>query len=82
MPQHLRYAANCSLLFDCADRIARVRMADGPGRHEPGAGTLELDRYLDTIAASGYTGHVALEYVPSSTTLDSLGWFPGEKAER
>jgi hydroxypyruvate isomerase len=59
-----------------APRIAHVQVADHPGRHEPGTGTLDIDRYLRRIADAGYAGRVALEYVPSGPTLDSLRWLP------
>jgi hydroxypyruvate isomerase len=71
-----------AVLADYADRIAHVQVADWPGRHEPGTGTLDVSRYLETIAANGYAGHIALEYLPSSTTLGSLSWFHKEKARR
>lgn len=58
-----------------AGRIAHVQIADCPGRHEPGTGDLDLNRYLGRIADSGYTGYVAAEYIPSTTTEESLGWF-------
>jgi hydroxypyruvate isomerase len=57
-----------------APRIAHVQIADHPGRGEPGSGALDLDRYLDVIAASGYDGYVGCEYQPTSTTADSLEW--------
>jgi hydroxypyruvate isomerase len=56
-----------------------VQIADHPGRHEPGTGTLDLDRYLRRIRDGGYTGYVALEYIPTGATLDSLGWLPRER---
>jgi hydroxypyruvate isomerase len=62
-----------------ADRIAHVQIADHPGRHEPGTGTLDLDRYLRRIRESGYTSYVALEYIPTGATVDSLGWLPRER---
>ena len=62
-----------------AARIGHVQIADHPGRHEPGTGVLDLDRYLQRIQATGYTGHVALEYVPSTTTEESLAWLPTER---
>jgi hydroxypyruvate isomerase len=62
-----------------ADRIAHVQIADHPGRHEPGTGTLDLDRYLTSIEDSGYRGYVALEYLPSSNTVDSLAWLPVDR---
>lgn len=62
-----------------ADRIAHVQIADYPGRHEPGSGTLDLDRLLGQIEGSGYHGHVALEYLPTTSTLDSLAWLPVDR---
>lgn len=62
-----------------ADRIAHAQIADHPGRHEPGTGTLDLDRHLRHLHASGYTGWVALEYVPATSTLDGLGWLPVDR---
>ncbi len=63
-----------------ADRITHVQIADLPGRGEPGSGTLDLNRYLSQIEASGYTGFVALEYNPTTnTTLESLEWLPAER---
>jgi hydroxypyruvate isomerase len=61
------------------DRVAHVQIADAPGRHEPGTGTLDLDRHLGALAAAGYRGWVGLEYVPSRGTADSLAWLPRER---
>lgn len=61
-----------------ADRIAHVQVADLPGRHEPGSGQLPIAEHLSHLEASGYAGRVALEYLPSSTTTDSLAWLPRE----
>jgi hydroxypyruvate isomerase len=57
-----------------ASRIAHVQIADHPGRGEPGSGGLDLDRYLEIIAGSGYDGYVVCEYQPTGNTLDSLEW--------
>ena len=65
-----------------AHRIAHVQIADHPGRGEPGTGTLDLGRYLSTIEASGYSGYVGLEYIPTTTTIDSLRWLRQEKVIR
>lgn len=62
-----------------ADRIRHVQIADHPGRHEPGTGSLDLDRHLTRLQGTGYAGHVALEYVPSTSTLDSLAWLPVDR---
>jgi hydroxypyruvate isomerase len=61
------------------DRVAHVQIADAPGRHEPGTGTLDLDRYLGALAAAGYGGWVGLEYVPSGGSADSFAWLPRER---
>lgn len=61
---------------DLVDRIGHVQIADAPGRHEPGTGSLELAGHLDRLAASGYRGFVGLEYTPSTTSADSFRWLP------
>ena len=61
------------------DLVAHVQVADHPGRGEPGSGSLDLDRYLRAIEAGGYDGYVALEYNPTSTTIESLAWLPVER---
>jgi hydroxypyruvate isomerase len=62
-----------------ASRIAHVQIADHPGRHEPGTGSLDLDGLLEQVQRSGYSGRVALEYLPTTSTLDSLAWLPAER---
>jgi hydroxypyruvate isomerase len=61
------------------DRVAHVQIADAPGRHQPGTGTLDLDRHLDALAAGGYHGWVGLEYTPSGASADSFDWLPRER---
>ena len=61
------------------DRVAHVQIADAPGRHEPGTGTLDLDRHLGQLAAAGYRGWVGLEYQPSRASADSFAWLPREQ---
>jgi hydroxypyruvate isomerase len=57
-----------------ADQIAHVQIADAPGRGEPGSGRLDLDGYLSRLEQAGYAGWVGLEYKPTVSTQDSLGW--------
>ncbi|MBO0727751.1 MAG: TIM barrel protein [Acidimicrobiaceae bacterium] len=62
-------------IHDHGARIGHVQVADAPGRHRPGTGELALEKQLAAIAATGYRGHVALEYVPlepSATDLAAL----------
>jgi hydroxypyruvate isomerase len=62
-----------------ADRVGHVQIADAPGRHEPGTGSLDLDGPLAALAAAGYDGYVGLEYTPSGASADSFGWLPFEQ---
>lgn len=66
-------------LLAYAHRIAHVQIADHPGRGEPGTGILDLQRYLSTVEANGYSGYVGLEYIPTTTTIDSLRWLRQQK---
>jgi hydroxypyruvate isomerase len=59
-------------------RIGHVQIADAPGRHEPGTGSLDLHAHLGKLAANGYTGHIGLEYTPSGASADSFGWLRKE----
>lgn len=52
-----------------------VQIADCPGRHEPGSGTVDWTRFFGTLDSGGYTGWVGAEYSPSSATRQSLDWF-------
>jgi hydroxypyruvate isomerase len=62
-----------------ADRTGHVQIADAPGRHEPGTGTLDLNGYLAKLEEAGYRGRVGLEYVPSGPSADSFAWLPRER---
>jgi hydroxypyruvate isomerase len=61
-----------TLLEGRIDRIAHAHLADVPGRHEPGSGTLDWQARVDWLAAHGYAGYVGLEYVPLAETGRSL----------
>lgn len=53
-----------------------VQIADAPGRHEPGTGNIDLDRFLVLLEDAGYRGWVGIEYLPTGTTEESLSWLP------
>lgn len=55
------------------DRVAHVHLADAPGRHEPGSGTMDWQRRLKWLTDNGYRGLVGLEYMPTERTVKSLG---------
>ncbi len=70
------------VIADHADRVAHVQIADNPGRHEPGTGSLPLDEQLSALEQGGYRGWVGLEYKPSAASADSFGWVPRERRGR
>ncbi len=55
-------------------RIRHIQLADAPGRHEPGSGTIGFPGLFHHIDAMGYDGWIGLEYRPSTTTAESLKW--------
>lgn len=48
--------------------IAHIQIADVPGRHQPGTGTIDFAQLFETIDASGFDGWVSLEYIPEGPT--------------
>lgn len=54
--------------------VAHVHLADHPGRHEPGTGTIDFVRLFAALDAVGYRGAFGLEYGPAAATLAGLGW--------
>ena len=67
-----------AVIAEHTGRIGHVQIADAPGRHEPGTGSLDLFAHLGKLAANGYRGHVGLEYTPSGASADSFGWLRKE----
>jgi hydroxypyruvate isomerase len=54
------------------DRVAHAHLADAPGRHEPGTGSLDWQARVGWLEKNGYTGMVGLEYKPTRDTVASL----------
>jgi len=54
--------------------IGHVQIADAPGRHEPGSGTLDFPAAFASLARAGYAGWVGCEYNPLGATVEGLGW--------
>jgi hydroxypyruvate isomerase len=57
-----------------AQRIGHVQVAGVPLRDEPDCGELNIKSVFNTLAFSGYDGHVGCEYKPRGRTEDGLGW--------
>ena len=57
------------------DHIRYVQVADAPGRHEPGTGSLPLPAFFEFLGTF-YEGIIGLEYRPKASTIDGLDWLP------
>ena len=54
--------------------IAHVQVADDPGRHEPGTGTIDYRSVFAILQGANYRHWIGCEYNPLRTTEDSLKW--------
>jgi len=61
-------------LQKCAPYIAHMQIANPPDRHEPSSGELNFPYLFEQVDRSSYTGWVGCEYIPSTTTENSLDW--------
>jgi len=52
--------------------VGHVHVADVPGRHEPGTGTIDWPLQLAALRSAEYSGAIGLEYKPSRDTESSL----------
>jgi hydroxypyruvate isomerase len=59
-------------LTEAADVVAVFHIADNPGRNDPGTGEINYHNVYKAIQKSGYSGYVAMEYLPLGEQVDSL----------
>ena len=52
--------------------VGHVHVADVPGRHEPGSGTIDWASAMATLVTKGYRGRIGLEFWPTGATIDAL----------
>jgi hydroxypyruvate isomerase len=57
-----------------ARHIAHVQIADDPGRHEPGTGTIDFASVFRALEDVNYAGWIGCEYIPLTTTEEGLSW--------
>ncbi len=63
-----------ALIRDRLPRIGHIQIADSPGRHQPGTGTINFAPIFAALDTAGYDGWVSLEYRPEADTVASLAW--------
>jgi hydroxypyruvate isomerase len=54
--------------------LSHVHIADVPGRHEPGSGSVNFEKLELALRRVGYGGYLGCEYSPASSTEAGLGW--------
>lgn len=54
------------VLTGSIDLIGHVQVADHPGRHEPGSGSVDWKKQIRALKDLGYQGGIGLEYTPST----------------
>lgn len=57
-----------------AGLIGHVQIADAPGRHQPGTGSLGASGLLNPLERARYDGWVGIEYEPLGPSAASFGW--------
>jgi hydroxypyruvate isomerase len=55
-----------------SSRIAHIQLADYPGRHEPGTGKVDFEKFFETLRKIQYGGSIGLEYVPTKSVFESV----------
>lgn len=61
-----------AVVAEAAPFIGHIHVADSPGRHEPGTGQIDWSSTIAAIARSGYDGAIGLEYLPTTSSSESL----------
>lgn len=56
------------------EAIGHVQVADAPGRHEPGTGTIDFPALFALLDEAHYSGWIGCEYRPAGRTEDGLQW--------
>jgi hydroxypyruvate isomerase len=62
--------------------VGHIHVADAPGRHEPGTGSIEWPAAIRWLERSGYTGRLGLEYRPTGDSVSSLSFINRVLARR
>ena len=72
--RHLMEGDVVTGLADVKGIARHIQIASPPDRGEPDHGDLDFKHLLGLIDASGYSGHIGLEYKPRAGTILGLAW--------
>jgi hydroxypyruvate isomerase len=61
-----------AVMNDAEPYTAVYHVADAPGRHDPGTGTMKWSEIYKAIGKSGYSGYLTLEYLPQGEQVASM----------
>ncbi|RFU70913.1 hydroxypyruvate isomerase [Peribacillus saganii] len=56
------------------DMVGHVQIADFPGRHQPGTGSIDFKRIFEFFKEIEYKGLIGLEYTPREISGNSFDW--------
>ncbi len=62
----------CGNILAYGSQFGHVHVADAPGRHEPGSGTIDYGKVFACLEESGYRGLVGYELIPQTTTAEAV----------
>ena len=59
-------------LTEAAPYVSVFHVADNPGRNDPGTGEIDYTNVYKAIPKTGYSGYIAMEYLPLGDPVASL----------
>ena len=62
--EYVQHGDPIPVINEAEPYVAVFHVADAPGRHDPGTGTMKWDDIYAAIGKLNYSGHIALEYTP------------------
>jgi hydroxypyruvate isomerase len=70
--EHVETGNALGTLTEAAPYTSVFHVADSPGRHDPGSGTINYTDVYRAIAKTGYAGYITMEYLPLGDPVASL----------
>ena len=70
--EHVQNGDPLAVMNEAEPYTAVYRVADAPGRHDPGTGKMKWNDIYKAIGKSGYSGYLTLEYLSVGDQVASL----------